>query len=100
MDQKAFVLSLLSLGLLASAATDPGYDCRPGQHCWPSPGDWQAFNASIDGNLFETIPIAAYCYKISPLYDESTCKVVENYYGDSILLGEHFRQTYWLNWES
>jgi FAD/FMN-containing dehydrogenase len=100
MDKKAFLLSFLPVGLVASAAADPGYDCRPGQHCWPSPREWREFNASIDGNLFETVPIAAPCYKNSPYYDESACKVVENYYGDSILRGEHFGQTYWLNWET
>ncbi|KAJ5121848.1 FAD linked oxidase N-terminal [Penicillium atrosanguineum] len=89
---------LFSLGLVA--ASDPGYDCRPGQKCWPSIREWQQFNASINGHLYETVPIAAPCYKNSPYYDEAACKVVEDYYGDSVARGEHFGQTYWLNWET
>jgi FAD/FMN-containing dehydrogenase len=89
---------MFSLGLVA--ASDPGYDCRPGQKCWPSVREWQQFNASIDGHLYETVPIAAPCYKNSPYYDEAACKVVEEYYGDSVSRGEHFGQTYWLNWET
>ncbi|KAJ5678419.1 FAD linked oxidase N-terminal [Penicillium maclennaniae] len=87
-----------SLGLVA--ASDPGYDCRPGRECWPSTHEWQQFNASIGGHLYETIPIAAPCYRNSPWYDELACKVVESYYGDSVARGEHFGQTYWLNWET
>lgn len=89
---------LFSLGLVA--ASDPGYDCRPGQKCWPSIREWQQFNASIDGHLYETVPIAAPCYKNSPYYDDAACKVVEDYYGDSVSRGEHFGQAYWLNWET
>lgn len=96
----ALLLPFLSLALKSYAFDDPGYDCRPGQKCWPSSREWQQFNASIDGMLFETIPIAAPCYKNSPYYDEAACKVVEEYYGDSTLRGEHFGQTYWLNWET
>jgi hypothetical protein len=92
MARKAFVFSVFSLGLIASATTDPGYDYWSGQNCWPALRDWQQFNASIDGNLFETVPIAAPCYKSPPYYDEAACKVVENYYGDSTLRGEHFGQ--------
>ncbi|KAH8655369.1 FAD binding domain-containing protein [Xylariales sp. PMI_506] len=84
----------------ASIATDPGYDCRPGQKCWPTSQEWSQFNASIDGHLYETIPIAAPCYKNSPYYDETACQLVQSYYGDSIPRGEHFGQTYWLNWET
>ncbi|KAJ5915928.1 FAD binding domain-containing protein [Penicillium verhagenii] len=90
---------LLSLGLVASThAAD--YDCRPGQKCWPSVSEWRQFNTSVSGNLFETIPIAASCYKNSGHYDAKACEAVEDYYGDSILRGEHFGQTYWLNWET
>ncbi|KAJ5725465.1 FAD binding domain-containing protein [Penicillium malachiteum] len=90
---------LLSLGLAASA-TAASYDCRPGQKCWPSLSQWQQLNTSVDGNLHQTIPIAASCYKSSAHYDPKACEVVEDYYGDSIIRGEHFGQTYWLNWET
>ncbi|KAJ5711288.1 FAD binding domain-containing protein [Penicillium malachiteum] len=97
----ASISSILLLSFsLAASATVASYDCRPGQKCWPSLSQWQQLNASVDGNLHETIPIAASCYKDSEYYDPQACEVVEDYYGDSIIRGEHFGQTYWLNWET
>jgi FAD/FMN-containing dehydrogenase len=99
-----FVLYFLSsLCLFVSrifAGTDPGYDCHPGQPCWPSIKEWQQFNATVNGHLYETIPIAASCYRSSQFFDEPACKAVANYYGDSVSRGDHFGQTYWLNWET
>ncbi|KAJ5382128.1 FAD linked oxidase N-terminal [Penicillium concentricum] len=94
----SFIPICLVLGV--SATIDPGYDCRPGQKCWPSSKEWQQFNATIDGHLHETVPIAAPCYKNSLHYDENACQAVEKYYGDSIPRGTHYGQTYWLNWET
>lgn len=99
MTLMAFVISV-SLALTAVASLDPGYDCRPGQKCWPTTRQWQEFNATIDGHLYETVPIASSCYKNSPHYDKAACQVVEEYYGDSVSRGTHFGQTYWLNWET
>jgi FAD/FMN-containing dehydrogenase len=82
------------------ADTDPGYDCRPGQTCWPSKEEWQQLNTTVGGHLHETIPIAAPCYHNSQYYDETACEAVMSYYGDSVSRGEHFGQTYWLNWET
>ncbi|CAG8161342.1 unnamed protein product [Penicillium salamii] len=95
----AFLISA-SLAFGAAASLDPGYDCRPGQKCWPTTRQWQQFNATIDGHLFETVPIAASCYNNSLHYEKAACQVVEEYYGDSISRGTHFGQTYWLNWET
>ncbi|KAJ5970118.1 FAD linked oxidase N-terminal [Penicillium vulpinum] len=94
----SFIPICFALG--ASATIDPGYDCRPGQTCWPSSKEWQQFNATIDGHLYETVPIAAPCYKNPLYYDEAACKAVKKYYGDSIPRGTHYGQTYWLNWET
>ncbi|KAJ5909214.1 FAD binding domain-containing protein [Penicillium taxi] len=94
------VFLLFPLALASPASTDPGYDCQPGQKCWPMLHEWQQFNTSIDGYLHETIPIAASCYKNSPHYNEDACKIVKNDYGDSVTRGDSFGQTYWLNWET
>jgi FAD/FMN-containing dehydrogenase len=94
------LLLCFNFALLASACTDPGYDCRPGQSCWPSLCEWQHLNASVDGHLHETVPIAASCYKNSIHYDAAACQEVAGYYGDSIRRGKQFGQTYWLNWET
>ncbi|PWY69701.1 FAD binding domain-containing protein [Aspergillus heteromorphus CBS 117.55] len=93
-------LTGLAFAARALATADPGYNCRPGQKCWPSAQEWQQFNATIDGHLYQTVPIAAPCYKNSTYYDLSACEAVEDYYGDSIPRGTHFGQTYWLNWET
>jgi FAD/FMN-containing dehydrogenase len=95
-----FLSSLCLFVSRISAGADPGYDCHPGQPCWPSIQEWQQFNATVDGHLYETIPIAASCYRSSQFFDESACKTVANYYGDSVSRGDHFGQTYWLNWET
>jgi hypothetical protein len=97
----SYSLSLLSLFASATfAEKDAGYNCRPGQSCWPSIQEWQRFNATVHGHLHETIPIAAPCYQNSQYFDEPACKAVAEYYGDSVSRGEHFGQTYWLNWET
>lgn len=83
-----------------TTARDPGYDCLPGQECWPSLQQWHHFNASVGGQLYETILIAAPCYKSSLYFNEAACEKVEGYYGDSIPRGNNFGQTYWLNWET
>jgi FAD/FMN-containing dehydrogenase len=90
----------LGSALGSSAFLDPGYDCRPGQPCWPTSTDWQQFNNSISGNLYKTVPIAAPCYKNSPFYDQTACQTVQGYYGNSTSRGTHYGQTYWLNWEA
>ncbi|KAI1293920.1 FAD binding domain-containing protein [Xylaria venustula] len=77
------LLSLFYITAVSSTFTDPGYDCRPGQHCWPSSKEWNQFKVSIDGRLHQTVPIAAPCYADSPYYDEAACKVVQDYYDDN-----------------
>ena len=94
------LVSFLGRALAVSSVADPGYNCRPGQKCWPSKSEWQQLNQTLDGNLHQTIPMAAPCYAKSPYYDTSTCDVVENDYNNSIPRGSYFGQTYWLNWEN
>lgn len=93
------LLSSLGFALAAPTTNDPGYDCRPGQKCWPSPQQWRQFNQTIDGHLYETIPMGAPCYPNSTYYDEAACTAVENIYNSSIPRGDYFGQTYWGNWE-
>jgi hypothetical protein len=45
--------------------------CFPGDPCWPTPSEWSAFNASIDGRLIATIPLAAPCH--DPQFDAAVC---------------------------
>ena len=92
--------SLFVFAVVASAATDPGYNCQPGQKCWPSWQEWQQLNQTIDGHLHKTIPMGAPCYVNSSYYDVTACDVVEGNYSDGIFRESNYGQTYWLNWET
>lgn len=56
---RASNLLALTGALLVNAAD---FNCMPGQSCWPSSEQWQAFNTSINGNLQITHPWAEPCY--------------------------------------
>ena len=92
--------SLSVFAVVASAAIDPGYNCQPGQKCWPSWQEWQQLNQTIDGHLHKTIPMGAPCYVNSSYYDMAACDVVEGNYSDGIFRESNYGQTYWLNWET
>lgn len=94
------LISPLGFAVVAIAATDPGYDCRPGQNCWPSGSEWQQLNQTVDGHLYQTIPMGAPCYANSAYYDATVCAVVEDNYNNSIPRGSYYGQTYWPNWEA
>jgi FAD/FMN-containing dehydrogenase len=94
------LLSSLGLTLAAPAFSDPGYNCRPGQQCWPSLQQWQQLNQTLDGHLYQTVPLGAPCYENSPDYNPATCTAVENNYTDGIPRGGYYGQTYWGNWEA
>ncbi|KAF2084760.1 FAD/FMN-containing isoamyl alcohol oxidase MreA [Saccharata proteae CBS 121410] len=54
-----------------SDSTSSSCKCFPGDACWPSETAWAAFNASVDGNLIATIPLAQPCH--APYYDQALC---------------------------
>ena len=39
-----------------------GCRCFPGDKCWPTPSEWNAFNQSLGGRLIATTPIASPCH--------------------------------------
>ena len=50
--------------------------CFPGDPCWPSPAVWNSFNASLDGKLVATVPLAVSCHREfdgTLTYDEAMC---------------------------
>jgi len=94
------VLCSLGIALAAPSAVDPGYHCRPGQKCWPSLQEWQQLNQTINGHLYQTIPMGAPCYPNSTYYDATVCSAVEVEYNNGISRGSFYGQTYWPNWEA
>jgi hypothetical protein len=93
------LIFLAGLGLTVTAA-DPGYTCRPGQKCWPNLQQWQQLNETINGHLYQTIPLGAPCYKDSAFYNQDTCSVVQGNYNSSLDRVSHYGQTFWQNWEA
>ncbi|PLB50868.1 FAD/FMN-containing dehydrogenase [Aspergillus steynii IBT 23096] len=52
--------------------------CFPGEECWPTASQWDAFNRTVGGRLIATIPIASPCHENNPFapYDKSACQAV------------------------
>jgi hypothetical protein len=59
--------------------------------------EWQQLNNTIDGHLYQTIPLGAPCYEHSTFHDAALCDVVESNYNNSIPRGDTYGQTYWQN---
>ncbi|GAB1314565.1 6-hydroxy-D-nicotine oxidase [Madurella fahalii] len=67
----------LCLGqLAASVAGTRGKTCKcfPGDACWPSEHEWDAFNRTVGGRLIKTIPLGSPCH--DPHYNEALCEEV------------------------
>ena len=70
---------------LASAAPwlrqrqDDGCKVMPSDGDWPSLDVWNAFNASVDGRLIKTIPVAAPCH--TPSFNKDECTEVQDNWG-------------------
>lgn len=98
----SLVKGTMALGLVAtaSATSSPGYNCRPGQACWPSNKEWEKLNSTLSGNLHRTIPYAASCYYSDPNYDPSACAVVAANYTENQPRTDVYGAASGLNWES
>lgn len=49
--------------------------CFPGDECWPSAAEWDAFNQTVGGRLIQTVPVASPCHDSFPgvNFDNATC---------------------------
>jgi hypothetical protein len=65
-------VSLLPLAVATAATKDKTCKCFPGDACWPSEQEWNAFNATVGGRLIKTIPLGSPCH--DPNYDEALCE--------------------------
>lgn len=56
--------------------SDKAPTCRniPGDPRWPSIHAWNALNATVEGRLIATVPLAHVCH--DPTYDEASCDYV------------------------
>ncbi|KAI9151459.1 FAD-linked oxidoreductase patO [Paramyrothecium foliicola] len=67
--------TLMPLHATAAAAADnttATCKCIPGDSCWPTVEEWDAFNATIGGRLVVPRPLATVCH--NPSYDQSACE--------------------------
>lgn len=54
-------------------------ECFPGDECWPTAEEWSKFNATIEGRLIATMPLAAVCHDNAwGSYDNATCEMLRN----------------------
>ncbi|KAF4333738.1 6-hydroxy-D-nicotine oxidase [Fusarium beomiforme] len=74
------LLAAFAVGSLGSEAIGQ-CKCVPGQDCWPSASEWQAFDDKIGGGLVKTEPIAQSCYP-GPAEDLKQCSYVNKMWSD------------------
>lgn len=80
--------------------SDPGYDCRPGQPCWPSDSEWNQFDTTLGGSLYAIVPLAAPCYLGSKSYDRKACNEVATGYRNFTMRSAVYGASEILNWET
>ena len=77
-------------------SASPNYTCIPGQSCWPSTDEWNAFNESVSGHLKPIVPWAAPCYS-DPSSEQ--CQEVAQNYGDGVSRTKQYGSMEFLDWE-
>ena len=78
----SIAIALLAVPLASAApAAESSHGCKvmPSDKKWPSPKVWNAFNASVDGRLIKTIPIATPCH--DPSFSKDECAEVQDNWG-------------------
>ncbi len=75
-------IGLRLLPLLPLVAGQSSGSCKslPGDAVWPSPSDWGSLNATVQGRLLATIPVASVCHSsgdFAQAYDEAACDALK-----------------------
>jgi hypothetical protein len=61
------------------AGTPRDCKCFPGDDCWPTAQEWSDFNATINGHMIATVPLAAACHDdVWASYNNATCTKLQN----------------------
>ncbi|KAL3456221.1 hypothetical protein BJX64DRAFT_48084 [Aspergillus heterothallicus] len=76
----------------------PDCRCRPGDTCWPTSQQWDAFNRTTNGNLRRLRPIGAVCH--GDEYNEENCRSVNGLTYDPLWRIANPAAYQWTNWES
>ncbi|KAB8231458.1 FAD-dependent oxidoreductase [Aspergillus alliaceus] len=91
------LLSIVSLIGLAFASSNPSCRCRPHESCWPSSGEWNTLNSSVQGNLQAVRPIANLCHGDG---QTDICALVAEQWSNSTWRAEQPGVVQWENWEA
>lgn len=73
----ALVVSVASPASSSAIRHETYPTCRylVGDWQWPSQPSWASLNASVDGRLIATVPLATVCH--DPTYDEAKCLALQ-----------------------
>ncbi|KAL4930147.1 uncharacterized protein BDV17DRAFT_49474 [Aspergillus undulatus] len=94
---KDFLLLLLTS--LAYAGPQPFHcRCRPHQSCWPSPEEWNALNASVNGYLVAVRPVADVCHDGGE--QSEACQTVQALWTNSTWRAAQPGAVQYENWEA
>ncbi|KAL7946383.1 hypothetical protein V8C42DRAFT_357254, partial [Trichoderma barbatum] len=98
----AFLFIAQLLGSVAGApdAATASFRCQPGQPCWPTIDQWQAFNQTIAGRLKVTTMLASPCFSSSPNFNDTECAVVLQNYAAGLFRGSVFGAMDLTQWEA
>lgn len=101
MFPRALVLVILAC-LVASALTAPSSTtkvyCQPGQACWPTQADWNAFNTTLQGRLIAVKPWADPCFVQPDGFNLAQCTQVKLGYTDATTRANQVGVTQTDNW--
>lgn len=105
--QILFASALVAVPTLAATPTTdsssvpwPSYDCNPGQPCWPSVAEWEAFNTTVSGHLQATIMLGSPCFPSSPNYSNIACANVKANYNNGDFREQIYGAMAYTEWET
>ncbi|KAL6859559.1 hypothetical protein J3F83DRAFT_749401 [Trichoderma novae-zelandiae] len=71
---------LVLASFIAPAVGAGSFTCQPGQPCWPSLQEWDAFNQTVSGRLKIPVMLSSPCFASSPDFDADDCaSILDNY---------------------
>lgn len=72
--------------------------CQSTDRCWPSPREWTALNALVNGNLLALRPVASVCH--DPTFDEAVCENVSASYTSAAWRADQPAALQQVQWET
>lgn len=91
---------LLALASLVAPTVGLSFTCQPGQSCWPSLQQWDAFNKTVSGRLKTPVMLGSPCFPSSKDYNKEVCAEVLGQYGNGTFRETTFGSTQFTQWES